>query len=67
MKMVGWSGSLPGDVIKHAVARLLVVHPLADEDAGGGGVQRAAAQHPVTVAHVVLERALVQLTCGIPA
>lgn len=55
------------DVVEDSVARLLVLQPLADEDAGRGGVQLAAAQHAVAVAHAVLEGPIVNLSAGIPA
>lgn len=55
------------DVIKDAVAGLLVLKPLADEDAGGGGVELAAAQHAVTVTHAVLEGPVINFPAGIPA
>lgn len=55
------------DVIKDAVASLLVLQPLANEDAGGGGVELAAAQHTVAVSHAVLEGSIVNFTAGIPA
>lgn len=55
------------DVIKHSVASLLVVQPLANEDAGGGGVELAAPQHAMAVTHVILKRPLVHFSCGIPA
>lgn len=55
------------DVIEDAVASLLVLQPLANEDAGGGGVELAAAQHAVAVSHAVLEGSIVNFTAGIPA
>lgn len=41
--------------------------PLADEDAGGRGVELAAAEHAVAVPHAVLEGSVVNLAAGIPA
>lgn len=61
------SRSLLCDVVEHAVAGLLVLQPLADEDAGGGGVELAAAQHAVSVSHAVLEGSVVNLPAGIAA
>lgn len=55
------------DVIEDAVASLLVLQPLANEDAGGGGVELAAAQHAVAMSHAVLEGSIVNFTAGIPA
>lgn len=55
------------DIIEDAVAGLLVLQPLADEDAGGGGIELAAAQHAVTVTHAVLEGPVVNFPAGIPA
>lgn len=62
-----FGGNVLGDVIEDAVAGLPVLQPLPDEDAGGGGVEFAAAQHAVAVAHVVLEASVVDLTAGVPA
>ena len=55
------------DIVKDSVAGLLVLQPLACEDAGGGRVEFAAAQHAMAVSHPILEGAIVNLTTGIPA
>ena len=55
------------DVIEDSVARLLVLQPLADEDARGGGVEAAAAQHAVAVPHPILEGSVVNFAAGVPA
>lgn len=54
------------DVVEDAVARLLVLQPLADEDAGRGRVELAAAEHAVPVPHAVLEGSIVDFSAGIP-
>lgn len=55
------------DVIKDAIASLLVLQPLADEDTGRRGVELAAPQHPVAMSHVVLEGSIVNFTTGVTA
>lgn len=61
-----WNLCLPGDVVVHSVSRLLVVEPVADENAGGRLPQLPGAQHAVTVALAVAEAALVHLAAGVP-
>lgn len=58
--------NLPGDVIVHAVSCLLVMDPVADENAGGLFGQLTGAQHAITVPLPVTEAALVHLATGIP-
>ena len=57
---------LLGDVIEDTVAGPLVLQPLADEHAGGGASELAAAQHAVALTQRVVEGALVHLPGGIP-
>lgn len=57
---------VPGDVIVHSVSCLLVMDPVADENAGGLFGQLTGAQHAVTVPLPVTEAALVHLATGIP-
>lgn len=54
------------DIIKDSVSCFLVLQPLADEDAGGGGVELPAAQHAVAVTQAVLEGTIVNLAAGVP-
>lgn len=60
-------GGVLGDIVKDSVACLLVLQPLANEDAGGRGVELAAAQHAVSMPHAVLEGSVVNLTGGVSA
>lgn len=57
----------PGDVIIDAVSRLLVVDPVANENAGGCLGQPTGAQHAVAVALSIAEAAFVHLSVGVPA
>lgn len=56
-----------GDVIKHSVARLLVIQPMANEDTRRRGVELATLQHSMAVPCAILERAVVHLSTGISA
>ena len=57
---------LPGNVIVHPVSCLLVVDPVANENAGRLLVQLTRAQHAVAVPLPLTEAAFVHLTVGIP-
>lgn len=63
-----WANPLirPGDVIVDSVSCLLVIDPLANENAGGRLGQLTGAQHAVTVPLPITETALVHLATGIP-
>lgn len=56
---------LPGDVIKYSITGLLVMDPVADENAGLLP-QLPGAQHPVTVPLAFAETAFKHLTAGVP-
>lgn len=57
---------LPGDVVIHSIASLLVMDPVADENAGGLLCQLPRAQHAVTVPLPAAETALIHLAAGVP-
>lgn len=57
---------LPGDVIVHSVSCLLVMDPVANENAGGLLDQLTRAQHAITVPLPIAETAFVHLATGIP-
>lgn len=57
---------LPGDVIIHSISCLLVMDPVADENAGGLLPQLPRAQHAITVSLPVAETAFIHLAAGVP-
>lgn len=59
------AANILGDVIKDSVSSFLVLQPLANKNAGRRGVEFAAAEHTVTVAHVVLEGSIIDLPASI--
>lgn len=56
---------VPGDVIKDAISRLLIRHPLANEHARRRGSQLSTSEETMAVAHIILKAAFKHFTGGV--